>query len=131
MEEDGSALVLRWLREATAAATSAIAYVEARAAMARRRQLSHVLGADYRRIVRDFDADWERYIRLDVTEGLLRDAAGLAESHKLRVYDAVHLASALAFRNRQGGGVSLASWDHELAAAARREGFDVLPGRRG
>lgn len=65
-------------------------------------------------------------MRVDVTEELLRDAARLAEAHRLRAYDAVHLASAVAFQARWGEDVTFASWDQDLQRAARREGLMLL-----
>ena len=107
-----------------------IAYVEARAALARRRHAGDLSPADHRRVVEDLDNDWERYIRLEVTEGLLREAAGVADQHRLREYDAIHLASAMLLRARAGGETTFASWDDVLDAAAAREGFPLLRARR-
>jgi len=123
-------LVRQRVGEATPVSTSQIAYVEARAAFARRRNAREMSPADYRRILRDFEADWERYLRLDVTEELLRAAAAAAETHGLRAYDAIHLASAMLLRARSDAEVMFGSWDLALDAAAAREGFTLLRGRR-
>lgn len=69
-------------------------------------------------------------MRIEVTEDLLRDAASLAETHRLRAYDAVHLASAKLVRGRLGGDTTFASWDDDLDTAAAREGFTLLRSRR-
>jgi predicted nucleic acid-binding protein len=111
-------------------ATSVIAYVEARAAFARKRQDGGLIPEDYRRVVRSLDDDWHQYVRLGVGEPLLREAAGLSEVHRLRAYDAIHLASAKLMRDRVRDDVVFASWDSELEAAARREGFNLLRTRR-
>jgi hypothetical protein len=52
-----------------------------------------------------------------------RAAGDLAERHALRGHDAVHLASALLFRNAE---VLLATWDGDLATAAVRAGIPSL-----
>lgn len=129
VDEDGSTLVRASVREATPISTSQIAYVEARAALARRRHARELSPANHRRVLRDFEADWERYLRLDVTEDLLRAAAAVAESHRLRAYDAIHLASAILLRARSDGEVVFGSWDLALDTAAAREGFTLLRGR--
>lgn len=112
------------------AATAQIAYVEARAALARRRQAGDLSPAEYRRLREDFESDWERYLRLEVEEPLLRRAAGLADAHRLRAYDAVHLASAILLRTHLDDEVLFGSWDDPLDRAAAREGFRLLRGRR-
>lgn len=55
----------------------------------------------------------------------LAHAAGeLAESHGLRGYDAVHLATALSIG---AGSMLLATWDGDLARAAVAAGCSVSP----
>ena len=107
-----------------------ISYVEARAALARRRSSGDISAAEHRHAVAEFERDWERCMRLEVTGPLIRGAAALAEAHRLRAYDAVHLASAKVLRDRLGESVTLASWDAELEVAATREGFESLRRRR-
>ena len=126
VEEDGSRLVRDSLAVAALIATSAISYVEARAALARRRSSGDISVAEHRRAVAEFERDWERCICLEVTEPLIRSAAALAEVHRLRAYDAVHLASAKVLRDGLGESVTIACWDAELACAAAREGFESL-----
>lgn len=119
------------LSAAITVASSAVAYVEARAALARRHHRGALTVSEYHRSLQDFENDWERYVRVEATEDLLRNAARLAETRRLRAYNAVHLASALAYRARRGSAVTFASWDEELGFAAKREGFLLLPTRRG
>ena len=130
VDEEGSALIRKAVHRARLISTSRIAYVEARAAFARRRHVRELASHDYRRIVRDLDGDWGRYLRVDVTEPLVRAAARLADRHRLRAYDAVHLASARVVRERLAEPVFFASWDTALEAAARQEGFEPLTALR-
>jgi predicted nucleic acid-binding protein len=106
-------------------ATSSIAYVEARAALARRRRAGDLTPGEHRRLVGELDSDWERYIRLEVTSELIRVAAALADRYPLRAYDAIHLASAVTARRRLGDDLVFACWDDALSAAASREGLDL------
>ena len=55
-----------------------------------------------------------------ITDGLIGQAAELAESEMLRGYDAVHLAAALTI-----GAEVLTSADIALCAAAERHGLHV------
>ncbi len=130
VEEEGSSAVRQGVDQADLVVTSMLAYVEARAAFARRRHEGKFSLAEYRRMLLGFEADWEHYVILDVTDSLVRKAAHLAEAHRLRAYDAIHLASANIFRERLAEAVSFASWDTSLEAAAGREGFEILRARR-
>lgn len=47
----------------------------------------------------------------------------MAARHRLRGFDAIHLASALTV----GVGVTMVCWDRDLATAALAEGLTVLP----
>ena len=125
VEEVGSASVREHVGEATAVATSSITYVEARAAFARRRRAGDLTTGEQRRLVGELDSDWERYVRLEVTNDLIREAAALADRYPLRAYDAIHLASAVTARRRLGGDLVFACWDDALSAAASREGLQL------
>lgn len=121
--EEGSALARRCVQDAEVAVTSLLAYVEARAAFARKRRDGTFTPLEHRRAVRDLDRDWERFVRWEVTDGLVRGAAALADRHHLRAYDAVHLASATSARHEFAESLLFATWDARLEAAAGREGL--------
>jgi predicted nucleic acid-binding protein len=61
---------------------------------------------------------------LGVDQDLTRAAGQLADDLKLRGYDAVHLAVALAL---DGDGVTLVTWDHDLSRAALQVDLAVAP----
>lgn len=126
VEEDGTELARGWTEAARVVATSTIAYVEARAAFARRQREGSFSGAVLSRITRELDRDWERYLLVQVTDPVIRRAATIAEVRKLRAYDAVHLASACTVNDRLSDTVLFASWDVGLRVAAADEGMDVV-----
>ena len=126
VDEEGSPLVQSAVDQAGLVATSAIAYVEARAAFVRRRHEGGLSARDYRRIIRDLAAGSARYLVVAITDSLIRGAARLAETHRLRAYAAVHLASAAAIHGRLAEPVLFASWDLGLEKAAKREGLKAL-----
>ncbi|MBI4560441.1 MAG: type II toxin-antitoxin system VapC family toxin [Candidatus Rokubacteria bacterium] len=130
VDEEGSPVVRSAVDQAGLIATSAIAYVEARAAFVRRRHEGGLSAGEYRRVIRDLDADWARYLVVEVTGSLIREAARLAEAHRLRAYDAVYLACAAAVHGRLAEPVVLASWDLDLESVARKERFELLRSRR-
>lgn len=126
VDEEGSSLVRSAVDQSTLISTSAIAYVEARAAFVRRRHEGGLSATEYRGIIRDLDADWARYLVVEITDSLIRKGARLTEAHRLRAYDAVHLASAAALHERLAEPVVFASWDLGLEKAAKREGLKPL-----
>ena len=72
-------------------ATATIAYPEARAALARRRRERALNPAAFAAAKRQLEADWPKYLTVQVTEALCKDAGQLAERFALRGYDSVHL----------------------------------------
>lgn len=101
-------------------ATAAIAYPEARAAFARRRRDGGLQPRAVAAAKRALDEDWPRYLAVDVTAGLCRDAGDLAERYGLRGYDSVHLAAYLQVTRVAGQAkVQFSCFDSRLTAAAR------------
>jgi len=123
--EDGADLVHRAVEDAAVVATCEVAYVEARAALARRHREHGLSRSGYLRAVRDLDRDWPSFFLL-VVGTLLRDAAALADRYALRAYDALHLAAGLATR-ASGEPVTFACWDRTLAHAAGQAGLETFP----
>ena len=121
VDEPGSQDVARLLDKSEIAATSVLAYPEARAALARRRRERSLTPTSHRRARMALDADWPRILSLDVGVALARQAGDLAERHRLRGFDALHLASYLAIAQAfPGDEVRFSSADKTLARAARR-----------
>jgi predicted nucleic acid-binding protein len=126
VDEEGATTVRTASDQADLITTSALAYVEARSAFSRRRHEGALSPREYRQVVRDLDEDWPRYLTIQVVESLIREAARLVEVHRLRAYNAIHLASAATARREIGHPVVFSSWDGPLEQAARREGLEVL-----
>lgn len=117
--EDGSDEVRQDLSDCAAGATSAIAYVEARAAFARRRREGTLTAAAFRTATRDFEEDWPQYLVVEPTMALCREAGALAERHALRGFDGLHLAAFLqVVRDAPSSEVRFSSFDRALNRAA-------------
>jgi hypothetical protein len=113
--------VLRLVDQAEIVGTSVVAYAEARAAFARRRRERSLTPNAHQRVKAAFEADWPRFMTLDVAEPLARRAGELAERHRLRGFDALHLASYLALQEDfPDDEVRFSAADRALEAAARR-----------
>ena len=123
--ETESDAVKQIVEAAEVTATSRLAYVETRAAFARKRRERGVNSRDYRHLLQDFDHDWESYFIVDVSDALVRLAGQLAEKHALRGYDAIHLASAVIVRRQGDRPMSFSCFDTRLSRAARREGLQI------
>ena len=124
--EDGTATVRAGVESSEIVASSLIAFVEARAAFARRRREHELTQADHRRLAQDFAKDWGRYLKIEVSEPLVIEAARLADAHRLRAYDAMHLASALLLAERNTEAPTFGCWDRALRTAAAHEGLSLL-----
>jgi predicted nucleic acid-binding protein len=120
VDEPGSAGVRRLVEQAEIVAASVVAYPEARAALARRRRERSLTAAAHRRSKTALDADWPHVLALDVSSLLARSAGDLADRHKLRGFDALHLASYLTFaREFPDEDVLFSSADRTLERAVR------------
>ena len=120
--EEGREEVERAVEEAGRIATSAVAYAEARAALARKLREGVFSEKEHREAVAALDEDWRPLEVLSVTDNVARFAGDLAERHALRGFDAVHLASALLVHtaSREQGGeedVLFLGFDMDLMGA--------------
>lgn len=94
VEERGTQEVIAAVQSAQSVAISRIAYAEARAALARVLREKRTTLAEHRRRIAALEADYAEILKVEVTEEVVRLAGELAESHALRGYDAIQLASA-------------------------------------
>jgi uncharacterized protein len=111
--------------EADGIRTTAIAHVEATAALARMRKGRRLTPTQLNLALEDLENIWRGIFSHAVTETLLARAAESALTHALRAYDAVHLAGALSFAT--GEDLDFACWDKELREAARKQAFALIP----
>lgn len=127
VREAGTAQVRSASEKAEAIATSAVAYAEARAAFARllrERPASRTL---HRRRVTRLDEDWSQYLVVELMPAVAHRSGELAETHGLRGFDAIHLASALWLQSAYSGEVVFMAFDTRLAAAASAATLPVFP----
>jgi len=123
--EPGSPRVQQIIRREPVA-TATIAYAEAFAGLNRKQREGHLSKARYAVISRQFETDWQAYIRVELHEEVLRLARTLCERHPLRGLDAIHLASALSLKTMLGEAVTFAAADARLLCAAEAEDLQPL-----
>ncbi len=126
VDEEGSALVRAAVADARVVGTCHVAYVELRAAMARRHREGAIEPGPYRRALRDVETDWQQIFLTVVSSQLVRDAGDVAERYRLRAYDALHLASCLTLQIKAREPVTFACWDKSLVDAASEAKLQTL-----
>ena len=136
---DASALVKRYVAEAgsdevaalvdtaSVVGTSIISRAEVAAALAKASRMQVVPRQEAEAALSAFDAEWTALARVQMSEMLVARAAVVAWDHRLRGYDAVHLATALFWQGMVGERVSVATFDPQLWRAAQTSGLGVWP----
>lgn len=125
--EAGSEAVRALVREAQATVTALVTRAEVVAALARARRMGRLTAEEADRARQTFEAEWDDFVRVQMTEQLAAQAASFAWTYGLRGYDAVHLASAVFWQTQSPFAILLATYDRELWEAARRVGLTCWP----
>ena len=121
VEEEDSVKLTELVRSSKVAATSLVAYAEARAAFARRYREKAFRRREYEHLISFFERDWDNYLIIRIGKDLVRLAGGLAERHGLRGFDAIHLSSALTLCRELSTPVTFSCSDRKLQKASRLE----------
>jgi predicted nucleic acid-binding protein len=127
VEEENSAQTRAMLGQAQAMGTGLLTRVELGAALARGARLGYLSEPESLDARKQLAAVWPTWIHIIVDENLIARAERLAWEHGLRGYDAVHLASALAWQAGVDAPVVLATFDQELWLAAKNAGLESWP----
>ena len=107
-----------------------ITFVEVISAISRKERGAHISAPDAATAKKQFETDYSsEFVRVEITENLIHEAAKLAAKHALRGYDAVQLAAALETQAKRAARslppLILISADTELNTAAVSEGLTV------
>jgi predicted nucleic acid-binding protein len=81
-------------------------------------------GADARHARAVLDEEWSEIDVVEPDDDLIARAARVIDAHRLGTLDALHLAAALELGDP---GLVIATWDADLARAARAEGLATAP----
>jgi predicted nucleic acid-binding protein len=126
VNEKGSPLVQSLVQREAPVTTAKIAYAEIFAGLARKLREGHIPRTLHALACRQFERDWQAYLRIELQDDILFLARDLIGRHPLRGFDAVHLASALSLKNALGEEMTFAAADARLLRAAAAEGLEVL-----
>jgi len=130
IEEPQSEQVVQAVRRADAIVTSALAYPETRATLARAKRERRLSQTDYQQALAKFLEDWEQTGIIAAHDAIMTTAGTLAEQHALRGADAVHLASALSIANAFSSAphsFCFLAFDRPLVRGAQREHLAMYP----
>lgn len=129
IQEKDSEKVNAWIEAAEMIVTGLITRVEVSAAIARARRMNLLSPEEALSALRQFQSEWESYLRLPITENTVMRGDTIAYEYDLRGYDATHLACALIWQETLGMPVTIASFDNQLLEAARDVKMAFLPSR--
>jgi predicted nucleic acid-binding protein len=122
-----AALKLEEVKACEALVSSEILAVESHRTIDRLRVLGK-LTMDEAAAVSDAIRDWLESVDLVLLRPPILARASEPFPTAIGALDAIHLATALVWRDRKGQEITMATHDSGLAAAARAFGFDVLGG---
>ncbi len=126
IDEQGSDIVVEWMRQADFIGTTLITRAEMAATLTRAIRGNRVPQQETLQALQEFRSDWVNFQHVPIDNALIARADALACEHGLRGYDAIHLACALTWQDLLGAQVSLASFDKELLDAAQKMEMEVL-----
>jgi uncharacterized protein len=124
--EKGSPLVQTLVTRREPVATAKIAYAEVYAGLARKRRDGHLSDRQFTLACRQFESDWQAYVRVDLQDDILVLARDLIRRRPLRGFDAIHLASAICLKKALGEEITFAAADQRLLRAAASEHLRAL-----
>ena len=126
VSEKGSSLILALIKQNESIATAKIAYAEIYAGLTRKLREGGLSNSRYALACRQFESDWNAYIRVDLQDAILLRARDLIQRHPMRGFDAVHLASALSLKDALDEEMTFVAADGRLLRAARAEHLRIL-----
>jgi predicted nucleic acid-binding protein len=125
--EAGSAEVGAAISQAAVTGTALVSRAEVAAALGKAVRVNALTQEEALAALQVFRNDWADLVRIQLTEMVIARADMLAWDHGLRGYDAVQLASALAWQDALGETVTLATFDRHLWAVAQSAGLAGYP----
>lgn len=125
--ESGSEDVAAVTAEASALATSILSRVETVAALSKAIRVGALVEEEAIAAAQVFRDQWPDFIRIQATERVVARADQLAWRFGLRGYDAVHLASAVIWREKMRQAIVFAAYDRQLWQAAVGSGLSPFP----
>lgn len=127
VEEPGSREVSQGIRSAHMVGTVAISRAEVVATFGKAFRIGWLSREAAQLVRHQFNVEWRHYWHVQVSDSLIEHAADLSWTHRLRGYDSVQLAAAMAWQESLGAPVSLITFDTRLWEASGRAGLEPYP----
>lgn len=127
VSELGSSEVRSAIQSTTVLGSGLIARAEMVAALAKLHRMEVLSSQIVQQYVLRFHEDWQGMVKIGLSADIVGHAGELAWQYGLRGYDAVHLASALAWRDAMDEAVTMATFDKRLWQSAQDSGLDAVP----
>ncbi|MBX6422672.1 type II toxin-antitoxin system VapC family toxin [Thermosulfurimonas sp. F29] len=124
IDEEHSERVKNWVRRSDIIVSSDVSYAEMASALTRAFKEGRISEGDLDSLWNAFVEDWNCYTVVEVSREVLDLAAELIFRHGLRVFDGIHLASALIVTGE--GEVVFGAFDQRLIKAAEKEGLKLM-----
>ena len=125
VQEEGTDTVDSLWSQSLETATSVVAFAETASAFSRKLREGMLTEKEYTWTLRTFKADFESFILISITPSLNATIERLVRQYPLRGFDAIHLSSALMFRDSGNVPVQFACFDRPLNEAAFKEGLAI------
>ena len=122
IEEPSSAITSRLWDDAERIVSVRVLYPEARAALARAERMRRVTHGQLTAAIAELESIIGQVDHIEINAPLARLAGGLAHTHGLRGYDAVHLAAAATAADNE---LVVVTGDSDLGRAATALGISV------
>lgn len=126
--ERGSAEIIQAIATAQSAGSALIARAEVAGALSKAVRLGILTDQAGQSCLKAFRKEYTNYYWSQVSVAVVSRAETFAWTHRLRGYDAVHLAAASAWQDDLGLPVTVATFDLNLWTAARIVGLLPYPG---
>lgn len=125
VEEIGSQAVQELLRKESQFFISKVAYAEVFMSFRRKNEEGTLGGKEFSQCLNGFEADWEAFNIIEVSNEVLKTLRNRIFEHSLRALDALHLASALWLKEVSSITIVFVCSDHRLKERARLNELDI------
>lgn len=125
-ETHSNEVISRW-KSAVQIITSFVTYAETMASIYRKKREANLSEPFIEQITSSFQRDWKSFLRVEVNRELNLYIDRVVQTHPLRGFDAIHLASALVTWERIPENFVFVCFDHRLTRAASLEGLETFP----
>jgi predicted nucleic acid-binding protein len=127
VREPGTDEVKKLIERSSSVGTSIISKPEAAAAFSKAMRVGYISPDEAQTAWKAFLDTWPSLVRLAINETIVNQAGTLAFTHGLCGYDAVHLATALNWRDTLDVSMLFATYDQQLWQTGKRVQIAVWP----